>query len=46
MEEELDGNDIDDIANSEDSSRFVFIDEEYGNLIVVHDSGELTRNIN
>ena len=24
----------------------MFIDEECGNLIVVHDGGELTRNIN
>ena len=33
---ELDHIDIDDIGNIEDSPRLVFIDEEYGNLIVVH----------
>ena len=33
---ELDHFDIDDIGNIEDSPRLVFIDEEYGNLIVVH----------
>ena len=35
--------DIDDI---EDSPRFVFINEECGNLKVVNDGGELTRDIN
>ena len=40
---ELDGIDINDIANLEDSPRFVFIDEELENLIV--DGGELTRSI-
>ena len=30
----------------EDSSRFVFNDEKYENLIVVNDGGELTQNIN
>ena len=34
--EELDYIDKDDIGNIEDSPRLVFIDEEYGNLIVVH----------
>ena len=34
-----------DIGNLEDSPRFVFINEEYGNLIVVNDGGELTENI-
>ena len=33
-EEELDGIGIDDIANLEDSPRFVFIDEKCENLIV------------
>ena len=44
VQEELDGIDIDDIANLEDSPRFVFINEEYENLIV--DGGELNRSIN
>ena len=42
-EEELDGIDIDDIGNLEDSPRLVFIEEERENL---NDGGELTRNIN
>ena len=46
VEKELDYIDIDDIGNLEDSPRPVFIDEECGNLIVVHDGGELARNIN
>ena len=46
VEEELDCSDIDDIGNLEDSPRLVFIDEGCGNLIVVNDGGELTRNIN
>ena len=33
-EEELDGIGIDDVANLEDSPRFVFIDEKCENLIV------------
>ena len=33
---ELDYIDIDDIGNVEDSPRLVFIDEECGNLIIVH----------
>ena len=45
VEEELDCTDIDDIGNLEDSPRLVFINEECGNLIVVNDDGELTRNI-
>ena len=45
VEEELDCIDIDDIGNLEDSPRVVFINEECGNLIVVNDDGELTRNI-
>ena len=40
-EEELDYIDIDDIANIEDSPRLVFIDDECGNLIEVHDGREL-----
>ena len=35
-QEELDYIDIDDIGNIEDSRKLVFIDEECGNLIVVH----------
>ena len=46
VEEELDCIDIDDIGKLEDSPRLVFIDEECGNVIVVNDGGELTRNIN
>ena len=34
--EELEYIDIGDIGNIEDSPRLVFIDEECGNLIVVH----------
>ena len=36
---------IDDIGNFQDSPRLVFTDEECGNLKVVNDGGELTRNI-
>ena len=47
VEEELDCIDIDDIGNLEDSPRLVvFIDEDCGNLIVVNDIREPTRNIN
>ena len=46
VEEGLDGIDIDDIGNLEDSPKLVFIDEECENLIVADDSGELTRKIN
>ena len=47
VEEELNGVDIDDIENLENLPRFVlFIDEECGNLKLVSDGGELTRNIN
>ena len=45
VEEELDWIDIDDIENLEDSPRLVFINEECGNLVVVNDGGELTKNI-
>ena len=45
-ERTVDGIDINDIGNLEDSPRFVFIDEESENLIVVNDDGELTRNFN
>ena len=45
VEEELDCIDTDGIRNLEDSPRLVLIDEECGNLIVVNDGGELTRNI-
>ena len=41
VEEELDCIDIDDTGKLEDSPRLVFIDEEYGNLMVVND----VRNI-
>ena len=46
VEEEPDGIYIDEIGNLEDSLRFVLIDEEYENLMVVNYGGELTRNIN
>ena len=45
-EEELNRFDIDGIENLEDSPRFVFVNEECGNLKVVNDGGELTRDIN
>ena len=43
VKDELDGIDSDDIGNLEDSPRFVFIDEENGNL---SDDRGLTRIIN
>ena len=46
VEEELNRLDVDGIGNLEDLPRFVFTDEECGNLKVVNDRGELTRNIN
>ena len=46
LEEELDGIDINENGNLEDSLRLVLFDEECGNLIVVNNGGELTRNIN
>ena len=46
IEEELNCVDIDDIGNLEDLPRFVFIEEACGNLKVVNDGVELTRNIN
>ena len=46
FEEELDGTDIDDTGNLEDSPRLVFINEECENLIVFNDGGELTRILN
>ena len=46
FEEELNHVDIDDIGNLENSPRFVFSDEECGNLKVVNSGAELTRNIN
>ena len=46
VEEELDGIDIDDIGNLEDLLRVVSIDEACGNLKVVIDDGEFSRNIN
>ena len=46
VEEQLDCINIDAIGNLENSTRFVFIDEECGNLLVVIDGAELTRNIN
>ena len=46
VKEKLDGIDTDDIGNLEDLLRIVFIHEEYGNLKVFVDGGELTRSIN
>ena len=43
---QLDCIDVNDIGNLEDLPRLVFIDEECGNLIVVNDGAELTKNIN
>ena len=43
---EQDDIDIDNIGNLDNSLRLLFIDEEYGSLIVVNDGGELTKNIN
>ena len=45
VEEELDGLDINDIANLVDLPRLMFIDEECRNLKVVVDELDLTRNI-
>ena len=36
---------VDDIGNLEDSPRLLFMDEEFGNLMVANDGGELTENI-
>ena len=44
-ERTIDGIDVDDIGNVEDSPRLVFIHEECKNLIVVSDCGKLTTNI-
>ena len=46
VKKELDGIDVDDIGNLEDLLRIVFIHEEFGNLKVFVDGGELTGNIN
>ena len=46
LEEELNNVDINVFGKLEDLPRLVFIDEECGNLKVVNDGGELTRNIN
>ena len=46
IKEELDGIDINDTGNLEDLLRIVFIHEECGNLKVLVDDGELTRDIN
>ena len=45
VEEELDGLDINDIANLVDLPRLMFIDEKCRNLKVVVDELDLTRNI-
>ena len=45
-EKAVDGIDVNEIGNLEDSPRFVFIHEECENLVVLNDAGELTRNIN
>ena len=46
VEEELNRFDIDGIENLENLPRFVFINKECGNLKVVIDDEELSRNIN
>ena len=46
VEEELNRFDIDGIENLENLPRFAFINKECGNLKVVNDDAELTRNIN
>ena len=46
VEEEINGVSTDDFGNIEDLSRLKFIDEQCGNLKVINDDGELTRNIN
>ena len=46
VEEELDGIGIDGIGNLVGLPRLMFIDEEFGNLKVVVDDGELTVNDN
>ena len=46
VEEELDGNDRDDIGNLEDLLRLVLINEECWNPKVVVDGGELAKNVN
>ena len=45
-EEELNRVDVDGIENLENLPRFLLIDEECGNLKIVNDDEELTRNIN
>ena len=45
-EEELNRVDIDGIENLENSPRFLSIDKECGNIKVVNDDEEFTRNIN
>ena len=45
FEKELDCIDRDDTGNLEDSPRLLFIDKEYGNLIVANDGEERTGNI-
>ena len=46
VEEELNRFDIDGIENLENLPRFAFINKECGNLKVINDDAELTRNIN
>ena len=46
VKEELDAIDIDDIGNLEDLLRIVFNHEEFWNLKVFVDGGELTGNMN
>ena len=46
VEEELDGIDIDGIGNLVALPTLVFINEECGNLKLVVDGADLTRNIN
>ena len=46
VKEKLNGIDIDNIGNLEDLLRIVLIHEECGNLQVIVDGGDLTRNVN
>ena len=45
VKEELDDIDIDNIGNMEGLLKIVFIHEECGNLEVIFNGGEITRNI-
>ena len=46
VEDKQNGTDIHDTGNLKDFPRLVLIDEECGNLKLINDNGEFTRNIN